>query len=460
MINIAIQTIRKHGLRRVARTCLDITKAHGLFRGLIVIVRSLAARRVVSELGAMPALRPSVEVPCWLPGNRLFGRAVLFVAAMDLPQCKKYRVIQREEMLKSCGGMTVMHSEYRDILRWRSLLQVAGVVYAYRVPDGEEWRQLLRECNRLGIDVIYDIDDPVFDLDVLSRNPNLSTLTPAIRGQLAADANRFLAAMKQATRICVSTARLAEIAKQAVPGVPVHVVPNGIDSESWLHAQAPRKVALSGHDVPRPVNILVSSGSLAHDADFEVCRDGLCDLMRLRNDVVITVCGHADARGICESSRLTQYPMLPYGQYLQLVAAADLTLVPLCSCEFNEAKSCVRFLDAAISTTTVIASDVGEYRDLVRQGVCIGVTSDEGWFGALCKAVDTVTGPNEVAARAYRYVANERRLPAIWQRLDSDLLEALGTDLFSNKVKQPAAATGDKPIPLTTREKHRAACES
>ncbi len=460
MIRTAIHTIRKHGLRRVTRACSDIIRVHGLLRGPGVVLRSLAAKRMVGRTSPMPTVRPASPVRCKHRGTNLFDKSVLFVAALDLPQCKKYRVIQREQMFKDCGGMTVMRSEYRDVPRWLSLVQLAGVVYAYRVPDGDEWRQLLRECDRVGVKVIYDIDDPVFDMETVKCNPNLRTLAPAVCAQLARDAKLFLSAMKQASRVCVSTAGLARLARQLLPGIPVHVIPNGIDSESWLHACEPAKATPSSPRGDRPINLLVSSGSLAHDADFEECREGLRRLMEDSHDVALTVCGHADARGICEPSRLTQYPLLPYAEYLRLVAAADLTLVPLSACDFNESKSCVRFLDAAICSTPVIASAVGEYRELISRGVCIGVSSGQEWYQALRQAVDAKSHREVVAARAHEYVCGERRLEAMWKRLDADLLQAL---VFGRRRHDPASyqvTPGSTTRSSQSHEVPGATCES
>jgi glycosyltransferase involved in cell wall biosynthesis len=443
ILTTAIQTLKKHGFQRVARTCIDMVQAHGVFSGTRLIIRSLATRRMVGGVAALPSPRPAKPAACRTSGCQLFDNTVLVVAAMDLPQCKKYRVIQREEMLTRCGGLTVVHSEYRDVLRWRSLLQIAGVVYAYRIPDGAEWQQLLDECDRVGVDVIYDIDDPVFDLETVTSNPNLLTLSPSIRRHLEADATLFIQAMNRASRVCVSTRGLARLVSHVLPDTPVHVVPNGVDSESWLYATMPTSpftLAGTGH---RKRNILVSSGSMAHDADFDVCREGLRKLLEMRDDVVLTVCGHADVGDICEPSRLTKYPLLPYSEYLRVVATADVTLIPLADCPFNEGKSCVRFLDAAVNSTAVIASDVGEYRELVARGVCVGVQGPDGWYDALCELLDSAERREELATEAYRYVVEQRSLATIWNHLDRPLREAVGGAI--------QAAT-DSPTPIQSRD--------
>ena len=118
--------------------------------------------------------------------------------------------------------------------------------------------------------------------------------------------------------------------------------------------------------------------------------------------------------------------MLPYSEYMRVVATADVTLIPLADCPFNESKSCVRFLDAAVNSTAVIASDVGEYRELVARGVCVGVQGTEGWYDALCEMLESADHREDLATRAYSYAVEHRGLQAIWDHLDRPLRDALG----------------------------------
>lgn len=426
MIGTAIRIVRKHGLRRVVAACFDVLRVHGPWGGLIHIRRLIVARQA-GHAGIRQAVAGSVpNVPSHQSGLILFPRSVLFVGAMDIAQCRKYRILQREEMFRNYGKATVMHSEYRDSLRWRSLIQCAGAVYAYRIPECEEWRELVRESERLGIEVIYDIDDPVFDVKTVASNPNRETLPAVVSAQLLEDARLFLAAMKRVGHVCVSTAGLATLVRRILSGVHVSIVPNGIDAESSFYASEYVKRPDVRSENADHLYVLVSSGSLAHDADFGACRVGLKRFMEDHRNAVLTVCGHANVDGICEQSRLRRYPILSYGDYLRLVADADITLVPLAACDFNEAKSCVRFLDAALCRTLVVASEVGEYRDLITKELCVGVKSPDEWYDVLCGVARSPALRRKIVDDAFRYVYEERNLQALWSYLDAELINSMG----------------------------------
>jgi glycosyltransferase involved in cell wall biosynthesis len=459
MIQKVMLILRKHGWRRVCRAVCNVVRVHGIVGGS----RHLRDALLRSGSADVPAAVNSMQAACAqsaycrLSGEELFGRSVLFVGALDLPQCKKYRVIAREEMFQRCGGMVVAHSEYRDVLRWRSLVQIASAVYAYRIPDGPEFSFLLRECARLGVHVIYDIDDPVFDLATVTSNPNLETLSATTRRTLAADAASFFSAMSKVKDICVSTNGLATIARRAFPASRVRVVPNAVDSESLVYAKhaRPRSAGSSQRDANMPFNVVVASGSMAHDADFGVCRKGLKDFMEQRRDVVLTICGHVDVADICPESRVIRYPFLPYSEYLRVIASGDVTLVPLSACQFNEAKSCVRLLDSAIVGTPVIASSVGEYRELVSRRVCWGVDGSSGWHQALNQAIEAPQERQEMAARAKCYATEMRTVDALWGSLSTQLSEPLGfvaNNLRVGSKLHPAAEYADISLETTAHQ--------
>ena len=84
------------------------------------------------------------------PAGDVFGApAVAIIGALDIPQCKKYRVLQKVEYF-SLRGIACEYCDYRDLSQAFSLMQLATVVIFYRLPQGPSSAALIDEALRLG----------------------------------------------------------------------------------------------------------------------------------------------------------------------------------------------------------------------------------------------------------------------------------------------------------------------
>jgi hypothetical protein len=97
---------------------------------------------------------------------------VLIVAELSLPQCKKYRVDQKHDMIETLGlDCTVVG--WPDTDRVLTLIQSHSIVIFYRVPAFESVLRLIQEAEDLGLPHYFELDDLIFDLDDYAANPNL-----------------------------------------------------------------------------------------------------------------------------------------------------------------------------------------------------------------------------------------------------------------------------------------------
>ena len=231
-LGVAISLLRRHGPIRLVTLARALAREHGA-QGMMRLVSGRLSEpggaRGIS-LGPIADLADAQRVP--VRSTVLRGGRLVMIGTLDLLQCKKYRLLQKQEMLEHVGGSHPPIVDYRDVHRWLTLLQTSDRVLAYRMPDGPEFQRLLQEAERLGIDLCYDIDDPVFDIDTVRRNPNLPHLSTAIRKSLLKDADLFFAAMQQCRRFTVSTEGLRDLVRRRFPTAACHVVPNGLDAET------------------------------------------------------------------------------------------------------------------------------------------------------------------------------------------------------------------------------------
>lgn len=410
--------------------CKEVINKHGVFKTFFLMFSTL--KRNGLHLGIKQMLNdiysvPPQNIPITIekikfpasPAKGIFKAFVLIIATLDLPQCKKYRVLQRAELIDEILGTQCIISHYLDVSRWKSLMQIATSVVFYRVPSGREFDYAMIEAERLGLSVSYDIDDPVFDFETVTANPNITSLNRSIQTSLIKDTKLFTEAMSQCSVITVSTKGMQNLVKKRFPKANVYIVPNGLDRETLHYASVINKRVRS-YDTDQPFSILIPSGSHAHGADILVALGGLTEFIKKYPDTLIVEIGHG---GIGENIKnYKKLPLLPYSEYLNALSMASCSLVSLASSEFNECKSIVRFLDAASLGVPVIASCIGEYRDISDTDIYLNVNNEHEWANKLEVMRECHLQQFDLGAKAKDFVMVNKNLTMLSKVLHPDLI--------------------------------------
>ena len=410
-----LTTVRSHlgdvGVLATAASVYRLFRASG-FRATAFLVRDRLFQR--SQSAVLSGLRIGLSHAG--PARSLQGQITL-VGTLDLPQCRKYRIIQKQEMAERLTGTRLTISSYRDVLRSLTSMQTASKLMLYRVPDGPEFKKIIAEARRLSIEVCYDIDDPVFDLDTVQENPNLHCLPRHIQRNLLHDAVLFKEAMRQCDLITVSTMGLRNLVKRSLGNVPCYVVKNGVDSETVQMGWVARNQKIS--DSVHEFSIALASGSLAHGADTEVAAEGVRLFLDRHPEAHVNTIGHVSkGSALRETKRLKEFRQTAYSEYLRILGQADAALVPLAPGAFNDCKSIVRLIDAAAVNVPVIASPVGEYAESQLSSSYLSAKSPEDWCDALETIASSRASAEKVSREAYQQAYEGRLLPAIWEQLD------------------------------------------
>jgi len=357
------------------------------------------------------------------PAVELFaGERVVIIGALDIPQCRKYRVMQKVEYLNDCG-IPCAYEDYRELNRAFSLLQLASVVVFYRLPNSEEGDALVAEAERLGLRAYYDIDDPIFDRACYAANRNLETLSQRERDALLAQVPDYAAIMRRVGRLIVSTSAMQELARRSLAADNVAVWPNLVDGAMLSVCEQLPPPA------PRDDDSLwlgYFSGSRAHDRDFESIAAVLAELLQRHPRLRLLVGGFAQLPAVLrergDSIRVAGH--LSYPAYLENLRRVDVNLVPLLRDEFNACKSAIRFLEASLCGVPTVAADVGQFSELIRQGETGYLCADEvAWRDTLEHLIGDPEQRRRVGAAAREQVLETQRLDAAAQ---AGLLSVLG----------------------------------
>ena len=328
---------------------------------------------------------------------------ILIVGALDLPQCKKYRVSQKVEFLQSIGW-DCYYTHYNDVPRAISYLQISTALIFYRVPNCAQFREYLEESARLGIKTFYDIDDPIFNTAVYAENKNLEHIEPHERAHLLASAEDYRGAMKAVDALILSTSYLQALAQNDFGG-RTYLWRNLADAATISIAENTR-CERTGDDLTKVI-VGYASGSRAHDEDFNIAATGVAKILELYEHVELQVIGYAVMPPVLErfKERINTRPFSGYAKYFETLSQIDINIVPLVDDRFNACKSAIRYIEASLCSVPTVASSVGQFAEIVDDGLDgFLATTQETWVSALGQLIENRLLREEMGETARRKI--------------------------------------------------------
>ncbi len=374
-------------LRDIGRRISDIAETEGA-RGLRKRVAIRLRHHVVNRFRRERSPTQALTLPTsWTAATDIapLRRSVLIVAELSVPQCAKYRVWQKQEHLRRLGWpCTVV--EWRETAAALSALQCCTQIVFYRVPARPSVLGLIAEARRLGLQPAWEVDDLIFDEPLYRRNANLATLPSRLRDEVLAGVRLYRQAMLACGRGIASTEVLARCMREA--GLSeVACIENALDEETLSVAEALRRERAGRAGGP---TIVYGSGTKTHDADFAVAAPAIERLLRAHPSLRLRIIGDLTLPDSLArlAGRIERLAGTNYVAYLRLLSEADIAIAPLDASLFNDAKSNIKFLEAAILGMPSVCSPRAAFRDVVVQDRN-GLLADSGidWEQALDRLI-------------------------------------------------------------------------
>ncbi|SMX26819.1 D-inositol-3-phosphate glycosyltransferase [Pelagimonas phthalicica] len=308
------------------------------------------------------------------------GPRIALIGDLNLAQCRKYRIEQLAEFWEA-QGVRCDYSHYQDVPRATRILQQATHLCEYRLQASPLTQMYRYEARRLGLPILYDIDDPLFSVSAYETYQNMAMLDPGLKAHFLNEAPKYAAMMEGADLVTLSTPGLVEHASLYTRR-PTYLRRNFAD-QATLENGATAMAARESDDLFR---VVFASGSQGHEADFDLIRDQVSAFVTADPNRRLTILGHFQLDHLPEAlaAQVEHHPFSQYDQYLARLAGADVALMPLQDDIFNRCKSGVRVIDAASVGLPAIVSSVGDLPNLVRDGETGFVAAAPGdWTAAL-----------------------------------------------------------------------------
>lgn len=325
-------------------------KAVGVYRrdGLMGIRRRLrsVAHHLPSENFIHPTY-PILKEQITLPAEKILVPRVLIIGELSIPQCKKYRVLQKQEMFRQ-RGYECNILDWNDIAGAFEALQRHSVVIFYRVPGFESVMHVIAEAKRLNIKTYWDVDDLIFDEEILRNSKTLQGLDPTVLKDLINGATLYRSTMLACDGGIASTPGLAKAMQEA--GVKdVVIIENALDHQTMVTADEINNSAISSTKSDEYVRIVYGSGTNTHNIDFEEAAPAIAVILAKYPNVKFRVIGQLDLPDYLSKhiSQVEFFPTCTYEEYLVLLSECDISIAPLENYIFNDSKSNIKYIEAS-----------------------------------------------------------------------------------------------------------------
>lgn len=379
---------------------------------------------------------------------------VLFLVGMVDAECKRYRVYNLQEQLAMLGVETATIYEVETMARvdWVTSFDL---IVLMRAAISSPIRRLIRLAKELNIPVIFEVDDYIFE-------PEIIPYVDGIRGYSEADkivyeegVRRYRETLKLCDYFVAPTDYLA--ARAAELGKTAFVIRNGLNNRQLRLAKEALGRRWRSKGI---VRIGYLSGTKTHQKDFAVAVPALLRIMEEFPQVELCIQGHLDLDPKFEEfrGRVEQRPFVGWEELPYHMARLDINIAPLeVGNPYCEAKSELKYFETALLKVPTVASATDAFRFAIENGENGFLAQTEAdWYESLKKLVVSPELRREMGEKAYQHVIStytprpqaEATLK-VYQEILGDLRQRLGFKEESMSISWVV------PIPLAGSGGHR-----
>ena len=363
-------------------------------------------------------LKPTISIPNALepaPAPRaLEGKSdtfsILYVSGEPTTPGNVFRVTNYVEAAKANG----VYAEWfpaEELADRLEEVQDFDALVIWRTPWDETVARAVEAMRAVGKTVVFDCDD-------LMTEPRLAqtNIIDGIRTQKLTEEGvqghyaRIRQTMLAADVCFASTEELAFYMRQA--GKPTFVLPNGFSQHTHDLSRRSEREWRAGHD--NLIRIGYAGGSRTHQRDLGLAIDAVARILREHPECRLVLFRFPD--GAPPLIDIEEYPALaglvqqiewrslqPFMNLPTEMARFDINLAPLeVGNPFCEAKSELKFFDAALVNVPTIASPTGPFRRAIDHGrTGFLAASGDDWYLYIKRLVQDPTLREQLGHSAY-----------------------------------------------------------
>lgn len=352
-----------------------------------IIIPEISAEAIVKTINNDSMVQEFMDMPCR-------NKKVLFVVE-DITFSSRYRVDHlREQLIQK--GITSDCITLDKISKCRMNEYTAVVVY--RSSKRELIQKLIAKAHQRNLKVYYDMDDYIFDY------PQIKDLN-FLDGEDYVGFEQYSVDICETMKICdgyiVSTVNLKKAVEEKFAGKEVLINRNVASMEMLTISLCTKK------EYDGKIRLGYFSGSKTHNEDFESIKDVLLAIMERNENVYLLIGGQIElpVEFAKIKDRIEKFDFVLWKKLPELIARADINLMPLEDTFFHACKSENKWMEAALVHVPTIASWNSELAGAIDDGVNGYLCKNlKEWQEKLQKLVEDESLRSELAEHAHKCV--------------------------------------------------------
>jgi glycosyltransferase involved in cell wall biosynthesis/tetratricopeptide (TPR) repeat protein len=359
----------------------------------------------------------------------------------NIGQCTHYRVFQKDEQVHKLDIEYKIFAQHQ-INEFQNTLISADIALFYRVPATPTIIDLILYASALNVQTIYEIDDLIFDSSVYpdSFDTYGGLITHKEYAGLVTGGPLFYHAMALCDYGLASTPTLASEMQKVVKSGQCFVHRNALSS---INFRVPSKSYPQNPDVNQIVRLFYGSGTKAHNADFEeLLAPALVNILGKYPQCRLVLVGHlqlpatfAPLMGQVDRFELIDNLL----GYWTVLRTADINLAVLIPGPLTDAKSEIKWLEAAVLGIPSVVSNTRTHVELIEDGETgLIAATPADWEEQLDRLIRDPALRRQIGERARSEALSAYSREAMGENLRNIAENVIGGDTKARQARQPA----------------------
>lgn len=327
---------------------------------------------------------------------------IIFLIGCWEGESKRYRVYNCIDVLSTQGyHVTSLSSSDTKTLIEKKL--ICKTLVFFRVAYDDFFEEVIKYAHKHQINVVYDIDDLVFEPESVKYIHAYEHLSPEQQVTYRRGVERYRRMLMACDYVTCSTSYLAQRAEKL--GKSAFVIPNTVNTAQINHANLLLEKKRNSHVAASDkITIGYFSGSNTHQQDFKQAEPALLEIMKTYPQCEFVLVGLLDLNEQWApfKFRIKRVPFQPYLEMLSVLADIDINIAPLeLNNPFCEGKSQLKIFEAGLVEVPTIASATQSYKEAIEHNIDgLLAANNEDWKKAFELLINSPERRKEMGKKA------------------------------------------------------------
>lgn len=327
---------------------------------------------------------------------------VLFINGCFLEHPTRYRVYHQMQQLES-NNITCDTVWYADLKEYH--LENYKCFIIFRAVYTEELEKFIKKARNKNKKIFFDMDDLVFERKYVDTLDHVKKMNKEDYKQYIYGVEGLKKTMKLCDYGITTTMPLAQEMNKHLQDICIN---RNVASDEMAKLS---DIAIENNVTIKDDIVLgYFSGSISHNADFDLIKETIKKILIKYPNVKLLLTGIIDVpddfNELKEQIIIEQF--VDWKKLPELIAKADINLIPLVENFHNICKSENKWTEASLVRIPSIASNIGAFSEMITNNVDGILVNNKSWFNGLERLILDRQLRNSLGLNAYKRIQNEK----------------------------------------------------